>query len=111
MLFTDYQDPPSSYPKSYVNYLNFILHLLKSLCGYSCVVDKYELNIKCQHMIPVIFTAMTFSIFPTTSWLLARYGYEDAFTTFCYVMPIVTHNFCLAVQYVGKNVLGFKMKW
>ena len=96
---------------SYVHYLNFILALVKSLCGYSCVVNKRELNITCQRILPIGFTAITFSIYPATSWLTARYGYQDAFTTFCYVIPIVIHNFCIASHQVGKHIPGVKMNW
>ena len=101
----------NSFNVSHINYLNFILALAKSLSGYSCVANKHDLNVKCQHVLPLVLTATTFSIYPSTSWLTARYGYHDAPTTFCYVVPIVIHNFCLAFHHVGKNILGFKMKW
>ena len=101
----------NSFPMSHVNHLNFILALVKSLCGYSCVVNKCELNITCQHVLRIGFTAITFSIYPAQSWLSARYGYQDAFTHFCYVMPIMIHNFCVASHHVGKHILGVNMKW
>ena len=108
----DNQDINSnSFNVSYVNYLNFIVALVKSLCGYSCVASKQELNMKCQHVVALILTAITFSIYPATSWLSARYGYHDAPTSFCYVMPIVVHNFCLTIHNMGKYILGLKMEW
>ena len=100
----------SSFNVSYINYLNFILALIKSLCGYSCIADKHDLNIKCQHVLPLVLTAITFSIYPATSWLTARYGYHDAQINICKVLPIVIHNFCIAIQYLGKNVLQMGMK-
>ena len=87
-----------------------MLVIIGSLSNYNYVAKIRQLNVKKQSILSLIATAVAFTIFPTTHWLIARYGFRDSFSIYCYVMLINIHNFCLALCHVGKYI-GFQMKW